>query len=246
MTGMPRRRSVTIDAFPSSANDHKGRAIVAIDVIRATTFAITAVAAGRRCIVARDVDHAFEIRRRLPEALLAGETAGETPAGFDLTNSPAQLVERTDTHRPVVMVSSSGTHLMLAAQEAAASAYVACLRNVSAMSELLIEHEDDVVLIGAGSRGEFREEDQLGCAWIGANLLAAGFEPTDDRTRAVIDRWSGATVRDLEGGKSVTYLRRSGQMLDFDFIASHLDDLDLVASIGSGEVTAPSVLEVAV
>jgi 2-phosphosulfolactate phosphatase len=240
MSARERRRSVDIDAFPSSVANHGGRAIVAIDVIRATTMAVTAIAVGRRCLVARDVEDALAIRRRLGDALLAGEIAGEMPAEFDMNNSPADLVERTDADpdRPLVILSSSGADLMLEADRSTVDSYVACLRNVSAMARHLAEREDDVSLIGAGSRGEFREEDQLCCAWIADRLVEEGFEPATDGTQEIIDRWKRSSVHDLEISNSVGYLRRSGQLRDFDFIASHVDDLDLVTSIQGNELTA--------
>ena len=43
-------KSFLIDSLPESAANHRsGSAVVAVDVIRATTLAVTAVALGRRC-----------------------------------------------------------------------------------------------------------------------------------------------------------------------------------------------------
>lgn len=229
-------RSFVIDVFPESVARHEGRTIVAIDVIRATTLAVTALAVGRRCIVARDVDEALEYRERLGEALLAGEVGGHVPVGFDMNNSPADLVARSDGHRPVVMLSTSGAQLVLASAKAAARAYLACLRNVSAVARRLVEQHTDVALIGAGSRGEFREEDQLCCAWIAHRLIDAGFTPASAETVEVAERWRKSTVSDIEISNSVAYLRRSGQLRDLDFITAHVDDLTLVPSIRENEV----------
>ncbi|HET9083397.1 MAG TPA: 2-phosphosulfolactate phosphatase [Candidatus Limnocylindrales bacterium] len=229
-------RSFVIDAFPESVPRHIGRTIVAIDVIRATTFAITAIATGRRCIVARDVDDALEIRDRMGDVLLAGEVAGEQPVGFEMNNSPADLVDRQDLHRPVVMVSSSGARLMLEAGRATRRVYVACLRNVTAVVRRLLEQDTDVALIGAGSRGEFREEDQICCAWIADRLMVAGFSPGNSQTLEITERWRGSTASDIAMSNSATYLRRSGQLRDLDFIGAHVDDLGLVPSIAGNEV----------
>src|SRR5690349_11402624 len=64
-------------------------ALVAVDVIRASTTAITAVSMGRKCHMAPTLQAALETAARLPKALLAGELGGYMPDGFDLTNSPA-------------------------------------------------------------------------------------------------------------------------------------------------------------
>ena len=47
---MARRKTVIIDCFPESVEAYQnGYAIVAVDVIRATTTAVTGVALGRKC-----------------------------------------------------------------------------------------------------------------------------------------------------------------------------------------------------
>src|SRR5260221_11241624 len=104
--------TVVIDCFPEKvAAYRKGYAVVAIDVVRATTTAITALAAGRRCFPVSTVNAALQLADRLQNALLAGEQCGVMPSGFHLNNSPAQLAARTDIERPLILLSSSGTRL---------------------------------------------------------------------------------------------------------------------------------------
>src|ERR1700750_1718166 len=110
------QKSVVIDYLPESvARYREGWAIVVVDVIRATTTAITAAASGRRCFPAPDIEAALALSQRFEDPLLAGETQGAMPAGFEMDNSPAQLAARKDTHRPLVLVSSSGTRVIHAA-----------------------------------------------------------------------------------------------------------------------------------
>jgi 2-phosphosulfolactate phosphatase len=233
--------AVAIDCFASSVAQYSdGHAIVAVDVIRATTVAVTAVASGRRCVVARGLDDAFALRDRLGNAVLAGELAGTMPDGFDMNNSTADIAARKDVHRPLVMLSSSGTALILEAGTSRLGAYVACFRNFEAVARHLSASPRPVAVIGAGSRGEFREEDQMCCAWVAEALVAAGYRPSSRQTTEIIDRWSGVPVSACENGTSVAYLRRSGQMRDFEFIATHVADLDLVCAIEANEVV-PSV-----
>ena len=233
------RETVVIDCFPSSVARYvPGHAIVAVDVIRATTLAVTAIAEGRRCLAAADVADAFALRARLGDALLAGELNGDTPDGFDMNNSPADLVLRSDDRRPLVMLSTSGSELMLAAGRSPNMALAACFRNFSAVARHLIMHPGPVAIIGAGSRNEFREEDQMCGAWVGDLLVKAGFRPDGARTSEIIERWRGVPATACDAGNSVGYLRRSGQLRDRDFIVSHVDDLDLVCSIEGNEIVA--------
>ncbi len=235
------RKTVVIDYLPERVkaygNDY---ALVAVDVIRATTTAVTCVALGRQCYPVSTVEAARALAVNLTDPLLVGEVGGIMPEGFHLNNSPADLMLRADTHRPLILVSSSGTRLICSAAEGQAM-YVACLRNYRAQAAYLAAHHMMVALIGAGTKGEFREEDQMGCAWIAEGLLAAGFEPANEQTAAIVKRWSGVPVETIGDGASVEYLRRTGQMKDFDFILTHIDDLDEVFQFEQGQLVKHSV-----
>jgi 2-phosphosulfolactate phosphatase len=228
-------RSVVIDRFPESAARYRdGYAIVAVDVIRATTTALTAVALGRRCYPVATIEEAVAVAGRLDRPLLVGELGGEMPFGFDLNNSPAALAARDDD-RPVVLLSTAGTQLLCAAGAGGGPVYAASLRNHSAQARRLFEHER-VAVIGAGSRNEFREEDQLCCAWIAAPLLRDGYAAESPETIELAERWREAPVESVAGGPSADYLRQSGQTDDLDFILAHVDDLDATFRLVGGEL----------
>lgn len=230
------RKTVVIDCFPESIETYRdGYAIVAVDVIRATTTAVTSVALGRKCFPSPTLEAAVPLAARLPNPLLVGELGGSMPYGFDLNNSPADLESRTDIHRPMLLLSTSGTKLICGAVSSQAM-YVACLRNYSATISYLAAHHPTIAIIGAGSRGEFREEDQLCCAWIAEGLLAAGYEAQDERTLAIIEQWRGAPVDAIVDGKSAEYLRKSDQSRDLEYVLTHIDDLDEVYRYEGGQV----------
>jgi 2-phosphosulfolactate phosphatase len=229
-------KTVVIDSFPESlARYQTGYAIVAIDVVRATTTAITAVASGRRCFTVPTLESALEVARRLDNPLLVGEQRGLIPAGFHLNNSPSELLQRTDIKRPVVLLSSSGTRLCHEASKCTL-ALVACLRNYRFTAGYLASHADKVAIVGAGSRGEFREEDQLCCAWIARLLLDAGFQPANRRTVEIVNEWSKKPVEAWLENKSAAYLRRTGQLADLDFILEHVNDLEALFRLSNDEV----------
>ena len=224
-------RQVVIDCFPESAARYRGRyAIIVVDVIRFTTTATTALSLGRRVFPVQTTDEAFEVAASLQEPLLAGELGGNMPYGFHLTNSPAQIAARKDIHRPVILVSSSGSQLLLNAKGSEA-VYAACFRNFSAVARHVIDKHEKVAVLGAGARGEFRREDQMGCAWVAEKLSESGFTPENSETRAAISRWSGASPLEAGGGRSADYLKQTGQEEDLEFILKHIDDLTLVPSL---------------
>lgn len=239
MTSTRRGRTVTIDCFADSASRYlESHAIVVVDIIRASTMAVTAAAAGRRTVLAATPADALDKRRQLRDAILAGEVRGTMPPGFDMNNSPADLMDMGEDERPLVLVSTSGVALMLAAAPARLGAQVASLRNIAAVVRDLERHPGPIAIIGAGSRGEFRMEDQLGCAWIAERLTKSAHRPADSRTAGIIARWRGLPTTVIDGGNSVAYLRRTNQLRDRDFIVSRVDDLDLVCPIEGDEVRA--------
>jgi 2-phosphosulfolactate phosphatase len=230
------QRSVTIDYLPESVSRYQtGWAVVAIDVIRATTTAITAAAAGRRCFPAPTVEAAIAVARTLDHPVLAGEFGGSIPVGFEANNSPAEFARRTDIHRPAVLVSSSGTRVIHAASKCEAT-YLACFRCYSVLAGYLAPRHSRVALIGAGTKGEFREEDQICCAWIAHALIGLGFTAGSALTAEVVRRWRGAPPHACLCSRSVDFLKRTGQSRDLGFILAHIDDLNQVFQVRDGEV----------
>jgi 2-phosphosulfolactate phosphatase len=229
--------TVVIDCFPESAERYPAPyAVIAIDVIRATTTATTAVSAGRRVFPAKTSDDALIVASSLERPLLVGELGGNMPFGFDMTNSPAQIAVRDDVNRPMVLVSSSGTQLILGAAATAENVYLSCLRNYSALAAYLAERHSMVAVIGAGTRGQFRREDQIGCAWLAEQLLELGFSPENRQTTEYVKRWTGASIDVIREGRSAEYLRRSGQDEDLEFVLAHVDDLATLPAVLNGEV----------
>ena len=239
-------KKVIIDCFPDSVerywDDH---AIIAIDVIRATTTATTALSLGRRVFPAKTSDEAFVIAEKLDCPLMVGEMGGNVPYGFDFTNSPVLISALatqplgflSDRHRPIVLLSSSGTRLTVNAARAPA-VYLACARNYAAAAKYVGARHEKIAVIGAGTRGQFRREDQMVSAWVAEALMADGFEARDERTSELVQRWHGANAKEIGTGRSAEYLRRSGQLYDLEFIIHHINDLTIVPQLEDGELVA--------
>jgi 2-phosphosulfolactate phosphatase len=227
---------VVIDCFPERARNYHGfDAIIAVDVIRATTTALTSLSTGRRCFPTRSLEDAIRIARSLDDALLVGEIGGDMPIGFNLTNSPSTIACRPDTWRPMVLVSTSGTVLLDEAKSVVPCVYAASLQNWRRQAAYAASRHGTIAILGAGSRGTFRREDQLCCAWIAEAFMEAGFDP-DDATTRIVSRWSGVPVDEITQGTSADYLRRTGQLDDLDFIIRNVEVLDFVARLDGEEL----------
>lgn len=225
-----------IDSIPESAAKYRQtHAIVAIDVFRATSVIVTALAGGHPIYPVATVAEALESAARLNDPLLAGEQAGIKPAGFALNNSPAAIALLDDC-RPIVLVTSAGTQL-LAQARGASSIYVACLRNLLATAHQLTLSHARVALIGAGTRGLPRPEDQLACARIGDALLAAGYSAENSRTEAELESWRGVAIDELRSSPSADFLRETNQTEDLEYVLSHIDDVDGAAVFNGQQVS---------
>lgn len=227
-------RSFVIDSLPERAAQYRStHALVVVDVFRASTVIVTALAGGHAVYPVGTLAEALNTAGRLREPLLAGEQAGIKPDLFDFDNSPVAL-EAVPGRNPVVLLTSAGT-LLLTNCRGASAIFVACLRNFSATARVL-EHHRRVALIGAGTRGQPRDEDQLVCGWIGDQLLAAGFRPEDERTADEVACWRGVNPAVLREGPSADFLRASGQDHDLAWVLAHIDDLEAVALYNGQQV----------
>lgn len=228
--------SVAIDCFHEHlAPVPPQTAIVAVDVIRATTTAVTAIALGWRVYPAGSIEAAVRLAADLHRPLLAGELGGVQPYGFDLQNSPAQMVRLERSEQPIILLSTSGTRLIAEAVRHGVT-YVCCLRNAAAQARYLLAQDRDVLILGADSRGEFREEDQLCAARVARDLIGDGYGPADRPTQEILDRYADAPDDVVLGGRSARYLRDTGQEEDLEFVLGHVDDLNDVFVVEQGEV----------
>ena len=230
-------RTFKIDAFPASAFRYLERdAIVCIDVICASTTLVTAVSRGRKAIPAASPDGARALAADLGNAIVAidGPTprlTGEIPA------SPLALSRRDDLARPLVLSGLSGTELMVNSA-AARAVYVASFRNMAATARHLARNHRRVVLLGAGADGDFRCEDQMAAARIGAALVNLGFSCEDPGTTGLVERWAEIDLGVTTWGKSAAELKRDGRADDLNFILNHTDDLDVVCQYRDGAMAA--------
>jgi len=109
------------------------------------------------------------------------------------------------------------------------------------MARLIAASHSRVAVIGAGSRGEFRVEDQMCCAWIARDLAEMGYAPANQITLDLIKQWATLPPEAAASGKSADYLRRSGQIKDLEFVLSHINDLrEAYVMQGGKVVVSPS------
>src|SRR2546430_16780908 len=85
-----------------------------------------------------------------------------------------------------------------------------CFGNSRYLGRWLAGRHRRIAVLGAASRGEFREEDQMCCAQVAAVLVAAGDAPQGRTTAELGGRWGDAPADAWLGGPSGAYFRRTG------------------------------------
>src|SRR5689334_21797386 len=94
---------------------------VVIDVLRATTVMVHALAAGCEAVIpCAEIDQARAVAASLPPgtAITGGERGGLPIDGFDFGNSPASFTREVCEGKTLVMTTTNGTRAILASLEA--------------------------------------------------------------------------------------------------------------------------------
>jgi 2-phosphosulfolactate phosphatase len=150
-----------------------GATALVIDVLRASTTMVTAVAHG--CLAMLPVAEVDDARRRalsLPGALLAGERGGDPPEGFDLGNSPLEFTRERVGGRTIVFTTSNGTRALLAARPALAVG-VAGFVNLTAATDWALGQGRSLVIVCAGELGTRSVEDEACAGLLVDRVLSA-------------------------------------------------------------------------
>ncbi len=144
---------ITVALTPKLLRYPRMHAVAVVDVLRATTSAITMLDNGLlRAIVSDNIQQA----RRLALnnfSLLCGEVRAQPPAGFDYGNSPAEFSELSFKGKSAVLFTTNGTRAMIASAEAPVVVAAALVNRQAAAERLLAEaarRKIDVAIVCAG------------------------------------------------------------------------------------------------
>jgi 2-phosphosulfolactate phosphatase len=143
-----------IDVAFTPAEARAADVAVVIDVLRATTTATQALASGyRRVLCVDSLERA--LRMRAARRVLAGEQNGKMPPGFDLGNSPRDVID--DPAEELVLATTNGAPTIVEASRQAPVVLLACLLNLEAVRSQL--GDTDVQIVCSGTHGAIALED---------------------------------------------------------------------------------------
>jgi 2-phosphosulfolactate phosphatase len=217
-----------------------GTVAVVIDVLRATSTMTQALAAGyERVLCCAEIDDARALAETEGPAKLAGERRLEAIPGFDFGNSPREVAGEPAA-RTLILTTTNGTRLLVAAAERYEQVYVGSLLNLDAVAAAARESGEEIAILCAGVLGELTIDDAYTAGRIAE---AIGGQNTDSATAAI--RLAGTYASALDGlgaSRSGWNLRRNGLEADIEWCAreSALDVVPrYVRAVGpAAEVTA--------
>lgn len=156
--------SLNVFVLPSLATDEElaDSTAVAIDVLRATTSIIHALAAGAVAVVpCAEIEEARRLARScLPgEVILGGERHGLPIEGFDLGNSPDDYTPQQVGGRTVITTTTNGTRAIIRCRPAR-QVFIGGFVNAAAVVTRLLG-EEKISLLCAGTDGEYSRDDIL-------------------------------------------------------------------------------------
>ena len=173
------RISIYFTPLGLTSADIAGKPVIVVDILRATTTIITALANGARAVIpAAASDEAIRIAQSLERGsvLLAGERRFEPISGFDLGNSPREMTAEAVAGKTLVMSTTNGTPAIQAA-EAGSPVFVAGALNFSAVvarAKPLVEEQGEISILCAGRERGFALEDAYAAGRFAQALLPPG------------------------------------------------------------------------
>lgn len=149
---------------------------IAVDVLRATSTMVTALAAGAEAVqVFSDLDKLLETSDRwAPDRRIrAGERGGGMVEGFDFGNSPLACTPERVAGRRLFISTTNGTRA-LQQVESAPIVLAAALINRQAIVQYLLEQQPETVwIVASGWEGSFSLEDTVCAGAIAHSLQSA-------------------------------------------------------------------------
>jgi 2-phosphosulfolactate phosphatase len=203
----------------------RASACAVIDVIRATSTIVTALAHGASGVQpVASVSDAFVLKAQDTSALLAGERGGQALPGFDLGNSPEDFTTERVQGRRIILTTTNGTQA-LAACHGARAVMTASFLNLAAVAGRLLEIGPPWIIVCAGCNGEFGVDD---AAVAGALAEALN---QDHAFVSLYRSVRGELTEMLRGSSAGLELRKVALEKDLPFCAK-LNQFAIVPTLG--------------
>ena len=199
-------------------HDLKGKLVIVIDIFRASSCMVKALAEGVDHIrPVAQVEECFSLGKQ--GYIMAGERNGVMVEGFNLGNSPLQYADRAYEGKKIAMTTTNGTLALSKAATDAEAVWIGAFHNLSALTEAVKKRGVDTLLLCAGWKGKFSMEDTLFAGALSQGLWDA-FTCYDDATLAALNLYhqvQNNLMDFLKGANHYKRLHRMGVEEDLAF-----------------------------
>jgi len=220
-----------------------GKLVVMIDVLRASSTIVTALANGcRGFIPILSPDQAWKKAQQFEKesVLLGGEREGIKIEGFDLGNSPREYKREVVKDKTIIFSTTNGVKTL----EMVKDAYriiIGSFLNLQAVCDYCTNYQGDILIICAGKEGKFSLEDTA-CAGMIINSLKDVFPVVCQEVdanltvRALYEKFGNNILEILRKSQHGRYLESINLGEDLKF-CSQLDFFHIVPIFKDGIIS---------
>jgi 2-phosphosulfolactate phosphatase len=211
---------VDVALVPAEARRWPASACILLDELRASSTIVALLERGATAVVpAGSLADARRLARRIgPGALLAGEHHVVRAPGFDVGNSPAEVLASDVAGRTAILSTRNGT-AVLRALPPGTPLFVGCLLNATAVARAAFARarEDglDLGIVCAGRRGAFALDDAIAAGCLLERVLAAAgvddgdLDTADGRLELGVPREPAGSIVLTDAARAALQLWRS-------------------------------------
>ncbi len=175
----------------------KGKIVVIVDILRATSSMVTGFAHSvEKIIPVTAVDKCLQLKAE--GCIAAGERNGQIVEGMDMGNSPFSYMAETLKGKTVAMTTTNGTLAIEKAREAT-QILIGAFLNIQHLADHLKQSKQDILIFCAGWKGRVNMEDSLFAGNL-IQLLTATHSIEDDSAHLALSMYQQAQ------GDIATYL----------------------------------------
>ncbi len=217
----------------------KNRYVIVIDVLRASSVMVTALANGAKAFIpVRTVEEAGKVANSLTgeEVLLCGERNTQIIDGFHLGNSPQDYTRNKVQGKTLVFTTSNGT-LALNKLAGATEIFIGSFLNMNALVRKF-QTMDNVVLACSGTNDNFSMDDAMCAALFIDEIMKKNAVVLSDLSIMLLKAFrkdNGDLHKLLKDCYHLNLLKRNGFEKDVEFCLQK-NSSDVVPEMKNGRI----------
>ena len=218
----------------------KDKIVVIIDVLRATSVMITALANGAKAVYPyKDIESVLENSKKSKSFVLGGERKGLKIEGFDFGNSPLEYTREAVEGKDMFMTTSNGTRAIENSANGSKKLFIAAFLNVESVAEKILKENDDTVIVCSGTDNNFSLDDALCAGEIIKRVKVKNKNVYLTDISLAMKKMAETSIsieNTLEGSKHFEYLKTIGFYGDMNHCFT-MDMFDIVPEYKNGVIT---------